>query len=61
MLPIDSQENLSCTWIDTCKRNCYGVGYLQQSGSSGEFHGTLVKCHRLHEMNKVQEYNSGQF
>ena len=23
---IDSQENLSCTWIDTCSRNCYGVG-----------------------------------
>ena len=25
---IDSQENLSCTWIDTCSRAVYGVGYI---------------------------------
>jgi len=25
---FNSQENLSCTWIDTCSRNRYGVGYL---------------------------------
>ena len=23
---IDSQKKLSCTWIDTCSGNCYGVG-----------------------------------
>ena len=31
VVPIDSQENLSCTWIDTCSRKCYGVGvYFKQ-------------------------------
>ena len=33
---IDSQENLNCTWIDTCSGNCYGVKHLLQINTQAD-------------------------
>ena len=46
---FDSQENLSCTWIDMYSRNPYGVGHLLQKWWQRKDQGTLISCLELQE------------